>query len=341
MSKGKQHPSTKKSSKKLHICPQCDEYVQKSQYSIMCSICKQYYHKKDCCGLTHKEFSAYEKGEMNELWTCQSCNAQDSENENDPETDIEQIVHIQNKRLSQVMVPNNRSPVKKEPSIQDILKLFNERFQKFEDSLNFKWEMVEDINNVVKEIQKENKQLKRENEAIKIKVNELERKVEILTNKQEKEENEERKKNVIITGPVMSKDNVASTVQNILEKLKIAPQPVNYKVYLLPSKKDIKPALIKFQNEVTRNEVLKNRKQIGNLDTEMCGIQGNVKRIYISEDLNSDTRKLLFEAKKLKVNHGYKYVWAKNGYVYVRKSENDPSLRIRGIDHLQGLNTQI
>ncbi|CAG9761280.1 unnamed protein product [Ceutorhynchus assimilis] len=303
-SKGGKNPNPVKfqPQKKVYVCPDCTNNVTKTQHSICCGQCSEYYHK-NCSKLTSLEFTAYAIQEMDELWVCSKC-SNPSESEDGSDSEAEKTKRVSNKRLSQCFGPSttnlgNRDPAPKRSvggsdkmDIEDVVKIFNERFEKFEESLNFKWQIIEGTNKMVKDIQKENKQLKRGNEAIQKRVKELETKVELLVYKQEKEQLQTKKKNIIFSGPLLTKENICGTVKKVFQAVHVSLQESEYKSTILPSAREEKPILLQFSSEETRNKIIEARKKVQNLDTVLCGFTGPQKKVYISEDLDKKTREV-------------------------------------------------
>ena len=90
--------------------------------------------------------------------------------------------------------------------------------------------------------------------------------------------------------------------------------------------------LVKFLSKRKRNELLRASKvksKKTKLTTSDIGFPGECKNIYIDENLTSYRSFLFRSARRSKeVNH-YKYVWIRNGNVYMRKDENNPVLLIK------------
>ncbi|CAH1109487.1 unnamed protein product [Psylliodes chrysocephalus] len=100
-----------------------------------------------------------------------------------------------------------------------------------------------------------------------------------------------------------------------------------YGIQTLPSKESRKLVLVKLKEKSTRDKLLELKKTI-KLDTLECGIDGKSKIIYINENLPKNVRMLYNKAKTLK-NHGYRFVWYKNGNVYARKDKGDMFIIIK------------
>jgi hypothetical protein len=73
------------------------------------------------------------------------------------------------------------------------------------------------------------------------------------------------------------------------------------------------------------------------LNTEVVGIGGEKKLIFVSEHLSPD-KKSLHAATRLKAKElSYKFVWVRNGKIFVRKSENAQARLINSRHYLDKL----
>lgn len=68
-----------------------------------------------------------------------------------------------------------------------------------------------------------------------------------------------------------------------------------------------------------------------------AGIEGDNNRIYLSEHLSLETKKLHFAARDFAKLNGYKFVWVKYGQIYVRKDPSTDAIRIKDEDFLKTL----
>nr|CAI5830550.1 unnamed protein product [Callosobruchus analis]CAI5850631.1 unnamed protein product [Callosobruchus analis] len=101
----------------------------------------------------------------------------------------------------------------------------------------------------------------------------------------------------------------------------------DYKLSVLPAVSSHKAIIVvKFQTEERRNAVLEKGKKL-KLDGQNCNISNSNSRIYINEDLPRGVRDVFRSARELK-KEGFKYVWCKNGQVYVRKEDGGPAVRV-------------
>lgn len=65
------------------------------------------------------------------------------------------------------------------------------------------------------------------------------------------------------------------------------------------------------------------------------GFKGDQNKLYINHELTILDKNIFFEARKIQKVKGWKYVWEKAGYVYIRKKEDGQAERISSIDQLK------
>lgn len=73
------------------------------------------------------------------------------------------------------------------------------------------------------------------------------------------------------------------------------------------------------------------------LNSQHAGIEGENRRIYMSEHLSLETKKLHFAAREFAKRSNYKFVWIKYGQIYVRKDPSTDAIRIKNEDFLKTL----
>ena len=78
------------------------------------------------------------------------------------------------------------------------------------------------------------------------------------------------------------------------------------------------------------------RKKVGDIKVEDLGFAADidVKHLNIYDHLTPRLQTLFHEAKKAKEAHRYKFCWAKNGFVYLRKSEESVVYRFTDLSEL-------
>lgn len=95
----------------------------------------------------------------------------------------------------------------------------------------------------------------------------------------------------------------------------------------LPSKKAgaVKVIIVQFYEKVLRDRWLENRKKIKN-NIDVGGVSDRV--VFINENLTAYNKLLLMNAKSRAKERDYKYVWVRNGRIYVKKSDKSVTLKV-------------
>ncbi|XP_069362050.1 putative leucine-rich repeat-containing protein DDB_G0290503 [Maniola hyperantus] len=75
------------------------------------------------------------------------------------------------------------------------------------------------------------------------------------------------------------------------------------------------------------------------LNTNHIGIGGEKKPIYVVDHLTSELKKIHASARQTAKKLNYKFVWVKNGRVFLRKSEGSEHIVVRNIEQLEQLNS--
>ncbi|KAK9882599.1 hypothetical protein WA026_022227 [Henosepilachna vigintioctopunctata] len=129
-----------------------------------------------------------------------------------------------------------------------------------------------------------------------------------------------------------SKEEIVKVLKNLNSCL----NEEDIKVRSIPSKSDMKPFIVTFNNKDTRDKVLLKRKDRGNLNSKNMHLEGVERNIYINEDLPIEVQKLFRKARELR-GIGYKYVWVKNGLVFCRAGESSKPVMLKNMEHVDQL----
>lgn len=97
---------------------------------------------------------------------------------------------------------------------------------------------------------------------------------------------------------------------------------------------------IKLKNEHIKKHILEKSKQYyknkGKLTTLDINLKNNQNIIYINEELTPKLKYLFGKTKELR-KKGFKYIWIKNGKIFVRKNEEEEVLNINNEEKLRQL----
>lgn len=185
----------------------------------------------------------------------------------------------------------------------------------------------------IEELKEENKKLKVENAGLKIEVEKQSVKITYL-------ERQSLETTINIPNvPKIQGEDVKEIFYNIAAKVgvKLTTSSI-VKIYRKKDKLNNKPGdiIVKSAVQATHElllELVKKKK----LTFEDIGFKGNSSILYVNQELTPLNKSILFEAKKLQKTQLWKYVWEKKGYIYVRKTDGGPAIRINAKEELKGL----
>ena len=94
--------------------------------------------------------------------------------------------------------------------------------------------------------------------------------------------------------------------------------------------------ICKFVRRLARDQVMANRKKVVDIKAEDLGFAAgiDVKHLNIYDHLTPRLQTLFHEAKKTNEAYMYKFCWAKNGFVYLRKSEESAVYKFADLSEL-------
>ena len=104
-----------------------------------------------------------------------------------------------------------------------------------------------------------------------------------------------------------------------------------------------KPIICKFTRRLAKEKVMADRRASGNISSEdLVDLPSDIvfERIGIYEQLTPKLQKLLHSAKNFKTQHGYKFCWAKNAAIFLRKNETSRPIMVKTMDDLVNLMQQ-
>ncbi|KAK9892385.1 hypothetical protein WA026_019837 [Henosepilachna vigintioctopunctata] len=210
-------------------------------------------------------------------WFCSKCEETDSERSSDEEILGDEALKTLHKRMSK-----NRKKSK----------AFNEVAMSTED-------MFKKIINKITDLEQENKCIRKGNVKLKLDAQELKIEVSSLKHKTESAaftaDLKSREKNVILMG-AQSKEEIVKVSKNLNSGL----DEEDIEVRSIPSKSDMKPFIVTFNDKDTSDKVLLKRKDRGNLNSKNMHLEGVERNIYINEDSPIEVQKLLRKARELR-----------------------------------------
>lgn len=188
---------------------------------------------------------------------------------------------------------------------------------------------LEFMSNKFEEIRNENMELKKlvnenniENQKLKERITRLEYIIE-------KEETEKIENNIAISG--IDKQGKNENVKEIVNKV-FQGMGINIKdehiTTICRKGNENGPIIVSLQTREIKEKILEKRKIIKSIDTNDCQLKGK-KQIYINDQLTTYGNQLFYKARQLKKEGKVKYVWTRDGHIYVRKTDTTEKQKIK------------
>ena len=104
-------------------------------------------------------------------------------------------------------------------------------------------------------------------------------------------------------------------------------------------KGDPKPIICKFVRRLAKASVMETRQSASQVNLSHVGLSADsvLDRVRIFDHLTLKKQHLLFEAKRFKEQNQYRFYWAKNSTIYLRKNEGSRPIKITDIGSLRRL----
>ena len=140
--------------------------------------------------------------------------------------------------------------------------------------------------------------------------------------------------------PFHQDEDTDDTVKKVAELIDVDVEDDEISIsHRLPTDSKVKrdPAIIvKFVRRNTRDEFYGARKHLRNKTTKDLGYTRTTERkIYISESLTRENRKLFNACLALKKELNYKFIWTKNGTTLLRRNGSSPVIAISNSNDLE------
>ena len=101
--------------------------------------------------------------------------------------------------------------------------------------------------------------------------------------------------------------------------------------------------ICKFVRRLAKDNVMANRRNVNGLSPVDLGFSSDtdVSHINLYDHLTPRLQELLYESKKFKDAKSYKYCWAKNGLVFLRKTDSSTPLKLKSLEDLRRLSASV
>lgn len=350
-------------------CAGCSKDLLTSEL-LKCTTCSLKYHF-ECLNISNKKFKDISQ-EYKTTWVCPSCRSKQPKGDNSntpvrgscsnsdssPTTNVtfrrplsnmtsDTPGHISLETVKDLIQESmDRLVTKMEEKIEKLMEIkTRDIFKEFSDIKDsFKY-LDTQYSDLKKELQLKCSQMKvlsEENVTLKSNIKDLSNRLNIM-------EQHSRMSNIEIQCiPEYKSENLVNVVTQIANvtgnKLKEEDIHKCTRIAKLnPENKRPRSVIVKFSNPRVRDNFMASVIQFNKkhrddkLNTSHIGIGGEKKPIYIADHLPPETKKIHALARETAKRLHYKFVWTKNGRVFMRKTETSEHIMIREQSQLESL----
>lgn len=220
--------------------------------------------------------------------------------------------------------------------MQDITNI-NKSYTDLQESYSFLFkqhdETIDKLNSAQKDIKSLNGEIKTLRNSIK-NTDELSPRINYL-------EQQYRAKNIEIYGiPENRSEDLQQTVLTLANEigLSINKEAILYavRVHSKNNNKNLpKPIVVKLNSILIRDQFLSAIKRKKGITSADLGFKDRATQVYINEHLTSANKQLFNAARTCCKESGFRYVWVRNGRIFVRKSEGSQVIIIKTVSDLR------
>lgn len=205
--------------------------------------------------------------------------------------------------------------------------------------------MQERFNGVEALMKQENEKLSNQLKKVEGKYEEACTKIQAMASEINRLKQDNLARNLLIKGvPEIEKDNdhLKIMVGLIFEKLRFPTQMTYIDCYRIGRKKEntCRPIVVVVFNVGLKNVIIRDKRSMklscANFSNDKVLWGTPEQLIYIDEHLTKENHMLFMFARKLK-SHGFKFVWTRNGRVFVRFSEKSQTIVIESVSTINRL----
>lgn len=321
-------------------CLACLESIAADSQALRCTECRHTYHIGKCAGITKTKIKALKPEEVS-AWSCATCRARtqrlapqkDSQetavarktDEEKHAAMMEQILKTNQKlgevlsRIENIEQKLNIQSLKHDTAIE---KLDNQEktIQAIETSITMLSKQYDDLIKKVDSLTSVTADLRKRTDKIEQLGYEADTRIKDLERAVENAEQDSRRKNIEIHGIAQrDRENLAAVMKNLAAKLNLSvPEPDKIEcMYRLKARDGkIPPIIVRFNDRLERDRWASKRTALKD------------EHVFINENLTRLQRWLLWNTKDCAREMGYRYVWMKNGKIFVRKRDGAVAMRI-------------
>ncbi|XP_046677376.1 uncharacterized protein LOC124365440 [Homalodisca vitripennis] len=211
-------------------------------------------------------------------------------------------------------------------------------FTEFRTSLDFFSEKIDKSNELMEELKLACNKQKKEMEEIKEENRVLKKSVATLEQRLRNMEQYSRQTNVEINGvPETNGEHMEELLKDVASSIGLELKKERViAAHRVPtfSRNRTPPIIVKFTTRQDRDDWLQAFKEVRPITADKINRHFNKDKIFINEHLSPENKQLLGRVKEAARSKGYKYVWSREGKIFVRRENGEKCIRIDVSDDL-------
>jgi regulator of replication initiation timing len=311
--------------------------------SVICGVCrltcvdpsKVSKCAGNCGGAIHLECVPVKTRNAKKDWLCENCKPDTVKSASSASSKSVTVTE-----LSKEFLISTVDSLKRE-IMGEIKKVISENseirnsLQFMSDSMDKTNSLMDTIKSQLKRYEEENQQLRRDNTELRKSVSTLEERLRNL-------EQHSRRQNIEIDGvPETSGESVVRILQDVAGAIGVEfKEEAVVAAHRVPSfnKKKTKPIVVRFSNYEERDKWIAGFRQVRPLAASAVNASfSGSSKIFINEHLTPENKLFLSKVKEAARNKSYKYVWCRNGKVFIRKNESEKCIRVEHLSDIDKL----
>lgn len=319
-------------------CFECSKTLPSNGKYIHCNSCNEDYHF-DCSGLKERSFNTLSKAKKLE-WKCVSCRPKNKKKNSKRDSKVLTLISSEDDNSDNENESENDSNKYMERLFtkfeEKLWKKMNHKFGEIESALNFNSCKMDELTGTMKDVQKKMVLMEKEQEKMRVENVEMKTKIKLLEAEVYNNAQQANGNKIEIMGLPANLNNEKATIAKVLEKVNgEVIDECNYQIIQIYKKDDNLVATLDFQSKVHRDNIMKKKisdRSVNLKDVVNNGADG--KFVYLNEYLTPYYRKLFSEAKKLKHDKNYAYIWIRDGKILLKKTVTSKPIRLTCMEDL-------
>ncbi|KAL1446617.1 hypothetical protein WDU94_012205 [Cyamophila willieti] len=327
-------------------CSECNGKLPKNGNHVHCHLCDSDYHFH-CTSLSERSYKSMSQAKKL-AWPCQECRKSKSsqvnvkrnsrkKSESDPEDSDDGELNT-----SESETKVGRGSRKNNKSIESLFEEFESKLWKkmsrkltdIEEFMGFASSKIDDFTKLMKEVQKKFVTMEVEQEKMRQENMEMKSKCKILEARVNENEQMFNRNKIEISNIPSTVNNTNEVVSKVLEK--VNGEKIEEKSYATEIRKfeNQVNVIVHFESVVQRDKIIKKKR--AERTVKLGGVMNNADEtnIYINESLTPYNAKLYAEAKKIKREKNYAFIWVRDGKILLKKTEQSRPMRLMAMDDL-------